>query len=75
MSHGGGGNAFGPIWWLVGAIIVLWVVWYIIGGPEHANKDKPFMDAPSPVGSGEVYGPSGPQHSIQTTTESELEPL
>ena len=59
MSHGEGGSTFGPLWWLVGLIIVLWVLWYVTGGALRTDKDKPFMNAPSPIGNGEVYGPGG----------------
>jgi hypothetical protein len=71
MSHGGGGGGYGPVWWLIGLIIILWALWYVTGGPDNPNKDQPFVAAPVPLGSGEIYGPGG----IQEKTNASPAPL
>jgi hypothetical protein len=44
--------------WIIGFLIVLWILWYFLGGPQSYEAQKgPFIMPPSPVGTGEIYGP------------------
>jgi hypothetical protein len=44
--------------WLLLIVAILWVIWYLTGGPSRAalQGEKPFMKPLEPVDSGEVYG-------------------
>lgn len=42
--------------WFVFIVIVLWVLWYITGGPSHFESvNKPFIKPAAPIDTGEVY--------------------
>ena len=44
----------------------LWIAWFSTGGPERAtSRGGLFLYPPSPVGSGEIYGPSSDGDSYQ----------
>lgn len=47
---------------LLGGLIILW---YVNGGPERSDLRGIFLSPPSPVGSGDAYGPQ-----IGTPSES-----
>lgn len=42
---------------LVGLLIILWLVWFFLGGANSKDTDKPFLKPPAPIDSGEKYGP------------------
>lgn len=45
--------------WFGGLLAILFLAWLISGGPERYSleTDKPFIKPPSPLDSGEIYGP------------------
>ncbi len=46
----------GTLRWFILAIIGLWIVWVLTGGPERLeNKDKPFLEQPAPIEGGHIY--------------------
>lgn len=45
--------------WFIGIMLVLWLAWFYSGGPEGGRTDRPFLEPPPPLSSGETYGPSG----------------
>ena len=40
---------------VIGSLIVLWVVWFAIGGPQSPLVNDPFIEPPPPLGTGETY--------------------
>ncbi len=40
-------------------VVILWIGWFLIGGPQNQRTGLPFLKPPSPLDSGEIYGPSG----------------
>ncbi|QQR76894.1 hypothetical protein IPJ63_01360 [Candidatus Nomurabacteria bacterium] len=45
--------------WFGSLLAVLFLAWFISGGPERYDleNDKPFIKPPSPLNTGEIYGP------------------
>ena len=58
------------VFWFVGVIIVLVVLWYLAGGPGRSDLRGIFLSPPAPLGNGNAYGPNPqPQdNSYQTET-------
>ena len=38
-------------------LVILWLVWFFMGGAQHAGNDKPFIKPAAPIDTGEKYGP------------------
>lgn len=44
--------------WLLAILVVLWFVWYFMGGSMHkAATSGPFVNPPAPLDNGQTYGP------------------
>ncbi len=39
-------------------LVLLWIGWFLVGGPERGKTGLPFLSPPAPLGTGEIYGPS-----------------
>ncbi len=52
-----------PIKWIIGMFILLGIMWYAAGGGEV--RQRPFIEAPSPLDGGEQYGP-GERESVSS---------
>lgn len=55
-------DAIKELKWFLGALAIVWMIWFLTGGParyESEHQDKPFLKAPIPLDTGEVYGPTG----------------
>ncbi len=55
-------DSYKELKWFLGALAVIWLVWFFTGGParyESEQADKPFIKAPTPLDTGETYGPTG----------------
>lgn len=41
----------------IGIIILLWLVWYFMGGPtKYQEGQGPYLKPPAPLDTGETYG-------------------
>ncbi len=50
------GSATTDLWWFIGIMVALGVVWFATGGPNHPEAwQGPFIRPPAPLGSGEIY--------------------
>lgn len=55
-----------------GIMLLLFVLWIATSGPEQGRGDRPFLQPPPPLGSGERYGPTYSGPSIQSgSTENQ----
>ena len=43
--------------WFLLLILGLWLAWFLSGGPEKAQNEKPFIKPLAPLDTGETYGP------------------
>ena len=45
--------------WMIGFIVLLFIVWLIFGGPERFEEERPgpFIEELPPIDTGETYGP------------------
>jgi hypothetical protein len=44
--------------WAILVLITMWIVWYITGGPERTETAKGILiKPPTPLDSGQIYGP------------------
>lgn len=44
------------LWWFILALIILWVLWVLSGGPTHEeSKTRPFLEQPAPIEGGRPY--------------------
>ena len=51
-------DAMKDLKWLLLIIVALWFLWYFAGGRIHkASFEGPFIEAPAPLDSGDIYGP------------------
>ncbi len=55
----------------IGALALLIGLWYQNGGPERADLRGIFLAPPSPVGSGDAYGPQPPVRQPQVVSPQE----
>ena len=39
-------------------LILLWIAWFLAGGPSKPDKDKPYIHPAQPIGTGDTYGPT-----------------
>lgn len=53
--------------WFFGVFAVLVVLWYLAGGPGKADLRGIFLAPPTPLGSGDAYGPTPGEESAETT--------
>lgn len=42
--------------WVLFVLAILWVVWFLTGGPGSDRTKHPFLRAPAPLDTGELYG-------------------
>jgi hypothetical protein len=49
-------DAIKELKWLLVILVLLWVIWFLTGGPSRFEKG-PFIKPPNPIDTGEVYGP------------------
>ncbi len=52
-----GGDAMSTALFVFGGVILLIIVWYLSGGAERADLRGIFLQPPTPLGSGDAYGP------------------
>jgi hypothetical protein len=52
------GSPWEPVWWVVGLLVVIAIVWYANGGPARSDLRGIFITPPPPVGTGQAYGPT-----------------
>jgi hypothetical protein len=51
-------DAIKELKWLIIILVLLWVVWFMTGGPQRIESMKGFfIKPPSPIDTGQVYGP------------------
>jgi hypothetical protein len=53
-----GPGPVGDLFFILGLILVLVLVWFAEGGPSHADLRGIFLHPPAPVGPGGAYGPT-----------------
>lgn len=42
--------------WFILALIILWVLWVLSGGPTHQeSRTRQFIEQPAPIESGRIY--------------------
>jgi hypothetical protein len=42
--------------WFIVIMIVLWILWVATGGTTHLeNRNRPFLEEPNPINSGQAY--------------------
>lgn len=71
----GGGGIKNDIWWFLGILLLLFIFWVALGGPERARKQEQSLFLHGPVGSSRTspsVQSSSPTSSstTQTTTTS-----
>lgn len=64
-----GGSAMSDLWWFIAIMTALGFIWYATGGPSRPESwSGPFIEPPSPIGTGEIYGaghtPSSPPRTM-----------
>jgi len=42
----------------IGIIILLWIAWFITGGPERYDESKPYVQEPNGPGNIQPIGPA-----------------
>ena len=62
------GSAMDDVWWFLGAMAILIVLWYFAGGPGKTDLRGIFLSPPAPLGTGEAYGPQFGEDSTTTPT-------
>ncbi len=56
------GSAETDLLWVVGLLVLLFILWIATGGPRHWEATSgPFIKPPAPLDTGEVYGPTTPR--------------
>lgn len=63
-----GGSVMDDLYWFLGILAVLIVLWYFAGGPGKADLRGIFLAPPEPVGTGEAYGPTYGEGSTEATS-------
>jgi hypothetical protein len=66
MSGHSEGGAAGELKWLIIVLAVLWFLWFLGGGANNPDSNKPFINPPAPISNGQVYGPGDSQNSAPT---------
>lgn len=56
------------VWFVVGGLAILIVLWYYMGGPGKTDLRGIFLSPPAPLGNGEAYGPQFGDTSTTTQT-------
>jgi hypothetical protein len=56
-TGGSDGSTGNDMMWFLGIVLIVWVIWFVTGGPGRYDKTKPFLKPPSPIDTGETYGP------------------
>lgn len=52
---GGGGSIFAEFGWFFIGLAVLFIAWWLTGGPERASKNDKFVDENQGLQSGNTY--------------------
>ena len=52
-----GPGPLGDLFFIVGVIVVLIVLWFATGGPKRADLKGIFLHPPAPIDQGGAYGP------------------
>src|SRR3989338_1597539 len=55
------------ITWFISVFVLLFVGWLIFIGPQEISTQKPFLEPPSPLGSGKTYGPNSLVSNFENT--------
>lgn len=55
MAGHGGGHGWGELGWFILVLFIMFVVWYMTGGPQRWREHQPFTNPLPPVGNGEKY--------------------
>lgn len=42
--------------WIIFILVILWIVWFLTGGPKSGFVSQPFLRPPAPLDTGELYG-------------------
>lgn len=50
-------NVMNDVYFFVGILAVLVLLWYFSGGPSRSDLRGIFLSPPQPLGTGEAYGP------------------
>ncbi len=46
----------GELKWFILALVILWILWVLTGGPAHQeSKTRPFIEQPAPIEGGNPY--------------------
>ena len=53
-----GGGPVEDLFFIVGVIVVLVVLWFATGGPKRADLRGIFLHPPAPLDTGGAYGPT-----------------
>jgi hypothetical protein len=59
---------------LLGALAILVLLWYFAGGPGKADLRGLFLAPPTPLGTGEAYGPTFGDETPTTSQQLEQPP-
>lgn len=62
------------VWFIVGLLVVLLVLWYAQGGPSRADLRGIFLQPLPPLGSGQSYGPDPFSSSSQNAAGAQNQP-
>ena len=52
-----GRNVMNDVWFVLGGLAILVILWFFAGGPGKADLRGLFLAPPAPLDSGEAYGP------------------
>ena len=52
-----GESPYETLFFFVGGLTVLIILWFARGGPQHADLRGIFLNPPAPLGNGGAYGP------------------
>lgn len=55
------GNPWSEFRIFIGIVILLWIAWFITGGPERYDKSKPYIEPPKGPG---TVTPTGPGFNL-----------
>jgi len=72
-ENGGGGTTdIEMLVFVFGGFAVLVILWFVLGGPKHADLRGIFLAPPAPLGNGSAYGPQiAPKFNGQTPTTTQ----
>jgi hypothetical protein len=53
----GGHDPMHDVFFIGGILVVAIALWFVSGGPERADLRGIFLSPPTPIGTGDAYGP------------------